>query len=44
MRAHVEKSKRYELDKNLIKEIYKKKEKKQRVYKLSKKMQFMTNN
>ena len=37
MRAHVEKSKRYELDKNLIKEIYKKKEKKQRVYKLSKK-------
>ena len=37
MRAHVEKSKRYELDKNLIKEIYKKKEKKQRIYKLSKK-------
>ena len=37
MRAHVEKSKRFELDKNLIKEIYKKKEKKQRIYKLSKK-------
>ena len=37
MRSHVEKSKKYELDKFLIKKIYNIKEKKERVYKLQKK-------
>ena len=37
MRAHVEKSKKFELDKVLIKQIYKIKDKKKRIYKISKK-------
>ena len=37
MRAHVEKSKKFELDKVLIKQIYKTKDKRQRIYKITKK-------
>jgi len=37
MRAHVVKSKQFELDKVLIKQVYKKKDKKQRIYKINKK-------
>ena len=37
MRTHVEKSKKYELDKYLIKKIYNKEEKKKRIYKVTKK-------
>jgi hypothetical protein len=37
MRTHVEKSKNFELDKVLIKQIYNRKDKKQKIYKISKK-------
>jgi hypothetical protein len=37
MRSHVEKSKKYELDKYLITKIYNKQEKKKRVYNVIKK-------
>ena len=44
MRSHVEKSKKYELDRFIIKKIYNKKEKIKKPYNILKKMLFMINN